>query len=102
MKPPIDLLGNELVEGQFVGMKLGDQVLFGKIIKLSVGGVDLPNGKGKTAGSLLYMCQIPIFFNPGARIENLFSVIDPTSQSLLEKIADLGEQKKPDTSPTAN
>jgi hypothetical protein len=101
MKPPVDLLGNELAEGQFVGMRLGDQVLFGKIIKLAVGGVDLPNGKGKTAGSILYMVQIPIFFNPGARIDNMFRVIDPSSESLLDKLADLSK-KEPDAPPTAN
>ena len=97
MKPPTDLLGNELQEGHFCGMKLGDQVLFGKIVKLNVGGIDVPGGKGKTAGSLLFICQVPVFFAPGAQVGNMFRVVDPTSQSILERI-DGG--KEPD--PTAN
>lgn len=84
--PPKDALLNELAEGQWVGLKLGDQFIVGMIKKLTLGGLDIPGQKEKTKASMLFGCEIPINFESGAVFNNIFRLQDPAAERKLMEL----------------
>jgi hypothetical protein len=92
LHPPKDALLNEIIEGQWVGLKLGDQFMVGKVTKLSLGGLDIPGQTAKTKGSMMIGFEIPIYFESGAVFNNLFRLVDPKQEELLKTL--MTEEKK--------
>lgn len=91
MKEATDAVGNPLFQGALVAMKVGDQVLVGHITNYSGGGIALATGGNpkpqQTPGQLLINVNIPLVFEPGARIGVLYLLVDPNAQAALEKAA---------------
>lgn len=105
MRGPTDALGNEIQEGQWIGVKTGDQFLVGKVVMLANGGIDVasknPNQVEKTAGQMLIRIDMPLIFQPETRIGQLFRLVDPTAQSLVESMASQKEETQQPKGPIA-
>ncbi len=90
----VDALGNELVEGNLVILKLGAENIIGTVLEIKQGGIDLAvrehNKPQQTPGTIVIGFQMPILFQPDPhmRIGSLYRVIDPRVQSEVEKFND--------------
>ncbi len=91
MKPPTDACGSELHEGDFVGVKMGvTAFLTGFVTKLLPGGLVVEGGNKKMPGRMIITVEIPVIFDPdiGARISEIFRLVDPRSQKLVDDLLD--------------
>ncbi len=90
----VDALGNELIEGNLVILKLGAENIIGTVLEIKQGGINLAarehNKPQQTPGSIVIGFQMPILFEPQAhmRIGSLYRVIDPRVQADVEKASD--------------
>lgn len=93
MKNPSDSVGNELHQGDMVGvlMDIKNPLLVGKVVHLSTGGIDLAspdkNQNRKSAGFMVVQVEIPIPFVPESRLQGLYKIVNPTVQATVEAIA---------------
>ncbi len=90
----VDALGNDLVEGNLVILKLGAENIVGTVLEIKQGGINLAarehNKPQQTPGSIVIGFQMPILFEPQPhmRIGSLYRVIDPRAQEAAEKAND--------------
>jgi hypothetical protein len=99
MRGPKDALGNEIQQGHWIGLKTGDQFLIGQVVHLNNGGIDLaspnPNKVDKTAGQMIIRIDMPVVFPPETRIGQLFRLVDPNAQAVVEEMANEKKDEQP-------
>lgn len=85
MKPPTDMLGNDIVQGMVVYLLSKTPVLY-KVVGVDNGGIHTPNGR--TPAIIRLQADIGIGQPAESSFQNIVKIAMPNEESALLKLAD--------------
>lgn len=98
-KNPTDLIGNELLKNDLVAVKIGSEILIGRVAATSSGGIAV-DGSGKETPPFVAVALNPytIICHPhpktgqvNTNIQTMYKMFDPENKALLDALTALGD-----------
>jgi hypothetical protein len=81
-----DEIGNELYEGDLVVLKMGSEMMRGKVVLIEDSGLTSPGKAQQASARVTVQFQVTLAFPPRTRAVNVLKIVDPEATGTALKV----------------
>ena len=81
-----DEIGNELYEGDLVVLKMGSEMMRGKVILVEDSGLTSPGNAQQASARVTVQFQVTLAVPPRTRAVNVLKIVDPEAKGTALKV----------------